>query len=104
MRRRRPPALGRRAVRLQPVLVLRRPRQAVGRPLRRRGWAAVTLVSYRCLPEGGRSHPRPGSFTQDAVAGLTASGPLAAVDAYGRPNGRPRWLAGEYLALLEHQG
>jgi predicted GIY-YIG superfamily endonuclease len=26
------------------------------------------------------------------------------VDAYGRPSGRPRWLAGEYLALLERQG
>jgi hypothetical protein len=64
----------------------------------------VTLVSYRCLPEGGRSRPRPGSFTLDAVAHLEASGPLAAVDSYGRPNGRPRWLAGEYLALLERQG
>jgi putative endonuclease len=67
----------------------------------------VTLTSYRCLPDGGRSRPRPDRFTLDtldAVAGLAASGPLAAVDAYGRPNGRPRWLAGEYLALLERQG
>jgi hypothetical protein len=64
----------------------------------------VTLTSYRCLPEGGRSRPRPDSFTLDAAAGLAASGPLAAVDAYGRPAGRPRWLAGEFLALLERQG
>jgi predicted GIY-YIG superfamily endonuclease len=68
----------------------------------------VTLVTYRCLPEGGHSRPRPptpaGGFTLDAVAALTASGPLAAVDAYGRPADRPRWLAGEYLALLERQG
>jgi hypothetical protein len=69
--------------------------------------AAVTLATYRCLPNGGRSRPRPASRTLDtvdAVAGLTARGPLAAVDAYGRPSGRPAWLAGEYLALLERQG
>jgi hypothetical protein len=71
--------------------------------------AAVTLATYRCLPEGGRSHPRPASLTLDAldaVAGLPASGPLAAVDVYGRPAGRPPWLAAgsEYLALLERQG
>jgi hypothetical protein len=64
----------------------------------------VTMTSYRCLPEGGRSRPRPDSFTLDAVAHLTASGLHAAVDAYGRPSGRPRWLAGEYLALLERHG
>ena len=64
----------------------------------------MTLTSYRCVPEGGRSRPRPDSFTLDAAAGLAASGPLAAVDAYGRPAGRPRWLAGEFLALLERQG
>jgi len=68
----------------------------------------VTLVTYRCVPDGGQSRPRPptpaGSFTLDAVAGLAASGPLAAVDAYGRPAGRPPWLAGEYLALLERHG
>jgi hypothetical protein len=70
----------------------------------------VTLASYRCLPNGGRSRPRPpmdppgpGGFAGEAVAALTASGPLAAVDAYGRPAGRPRWLAGEYLALLQRQ-
>jgi hypothetical protein len=61
-------------------------------------------VTYRCVPDGGRSRPRPDRLTLDAVAGLAASGPLAAVDAYGRPSGRPRWLAGEYLALLERQG
>jgi hypothetical protein len=46
----------------------------------------------------------PGGFAGEAVAALGASGPLAAVDAYGRPTGRPRWLAGEYLTLLERQG
>jgi hypothetical protein len=67
----------------------------------------VTLVTYRCLPDGGRSRPRPDRLTLDtldAVAGLAASGPLAAVDAYGRPADRPHWLAGEYLALLERHG
>jgi hypothetical protein len=61
-------------------------------------------VTYRCVPEGGRSRPHPDRLTIEAVAQLAASGPLAAVDAYGRPAGRPRWLAGEYLALLERQG
>jgi hypothetical protein len=64
----------------------------------------VTLASYRCLPESGRSRPRLDNFTLDAAAALATSGPLAAVDAYGRPAGRPTWLAGEYLALLERQG
>jgi hypothetical protein len=67
----------------------------------------VTLACYRCLPDGGRSRPRPAGFTLDtldAVAALPAGGPLAAVDAYGRPSNRPPWLAGEYLALLERQG
>jgi hypothetical protein len=69
----------------------------------------VTLTSYRCLPDGGRSRPRPASRTLDAldaVAALTAGGPLAAVDAYGRPAGRPPWLAAgsQYLALLERTG
>jgi hypothetical protein len=61
-------------------------------------------VTYRCVPDGGRSRPRPDRLTLDAITGLAASGPLAAVDAYGHPAGRPRWLAGEYLALLERQG
>jgi hypothetical protein len=66
----------------------------------------VTLASYRCVPDGGRSRPRPASRTLDAVTGLTAGGPRAAVDVYGRPTGRPPWLAAgsEYLALLERQG
>jgi hypothetical protein len=64
----------------------------------------VSLVTYRCVPDGGRCRPRPDSLTLDAVAALATTGPLAAVDAYGRPSGRPRWLAGEYLALLERQG
>jgi hypothetical protein len=70
----------------------------------------VTLVSYRCLPDGGRSRPRPrpptltGGFL-DAVD-LAARGPLAAVDVYGRPAGRPPWLATgtQYLGWLERQG
>jgi hypothetical protein len=71
--------------------------------------AAVTLATYRCLPEGGRSRPRPASRTLeslDAVVGLPASGPLATVDSYGRPAGRPPWLAAgnQYLALLERAG
>jgi hypothetical protein len=69
----------------------------------------VTLTSYRCLPDGGRSRPRLDHLTLDtldAVAGLDVCGPLAAVDAYGRPNGRPPWLAAgsQYLALLERAG
>jgi hypothetical protein len=67
----------------------------------------VTAATYRCLPDRGRSRPRPANRTLDtvdAVAGRTARGPLAAVDAFGRPRGRPPWLAGEYLALLERQG
>jgi hypothetical protein len=34
----------------------------------------------------------------------TPTGPAPAVNVYGRPWGRPSWLAGEYLALLEAQG
>jgi hypothetical protein len=68
----------------------------------------VTLTSYRCLPDGGQSRPRPptqpDSYLLDAGADLAPRGPHAAVDAYGRPAGRPPWLAGEYLALLERQG
>jgi hypothetical protein len=69
----------------------------------------VTLVTYRCVPDGGRSRPRPASLiidTLDAVAPLAASGPHAAVDVYGRPAGRPPWLATgtQYLALLERTG
>jgi hypothetical protein len=68
----------------------------------------VTLVTYRCLPNGGRSRPRPGIPTSgylDAVD-RAARGPLAAVDVYGRPAGRPPWLAAgtQYLAWLERQG
>jgi hypothetical protein len=66
----------------------------------------VTLASYRCLPDGGRCRPRPpappGGFLD--TVDLSARGPHAAVDGYGRPAGRPPWLAGEYLALLERQG
>jgi hypothetical protein len=68
----------------------------------------VTLVTYRCVPDGGRSRPRPptlgGGFLD--AADLAARGPLATIDVYGRPTGRPPWLAAgsEYLALLERQG
>lgn len=69
----------------------------------------MTLISYRCLPDGGHSRPHPASLTLDAldtVAPPAASGPHPAVDVYGRPAGRPPWLAAgsEYLALLERQG
>jgi hypothetical protein len=69
----------------------------------------VTLVTYRCVPDGGRSRPRPASLTLDtldAVAVLEPRGPLAAVDVYGRPADRPPWLAAgsQYLALLERAG
>jgi hypothetical protein len=69
----------------------------------------VTLASYRCVPDGGRSRPRPASLTLDTldtVAGPGAGGPHTAVDVYGRPAGRPPWLAAgsQYLALLERQG
>jgi hypothetical protein len=63
----------------------------------------VTLTAYRCVPEGGRSRPHPDRRSLDAAA-RAYSGPLAAVDGYGRPAGRPPWLAGEYLTLLERQG
>jgi hypothetical protein len=68
----------------------------------------VTLASYRCLPDGGRSRPRPptpaGGYL-DAVD-RAARGPHAAVDVYGRPAGRPPWLAAgtPYLAWLERAG
>jgi hypothetical protein len=65
--------------------------------------AAVTLASYRCLPENGLCRPRPPSTPRPDSA-PAATGPHAAVDRYGHPAGRPAWLAGEYLALLERQG
>jgi hypothetical protein len=55
-------------------------------------------VTYRCVPDGGRSRPRPDRLTLDAVAGLAASGPLAAVD-FDRPIGdptNPRGFASHY--------
>jgi hypothetical protein len=68
----------------------------------------MTLVTYRCVPDGGRSRPRPGipaGGFLDAVD-LAAGGPLTAVDVYGRPAGRPPWLAAgtQYLAWLERAG
>jgi hypothetical protein len=63
----------------------------------------VTLASYRCLPEVGVCRPRPPAPPGRHIAPVP-SGPHAAVDGYGRPSGRPRWLAGDYLALLERQG
>jgi hypothetical protein len=65
------------------------------------------LATYRCLPEGGRCRPRPAVPLRgvlDGPSGLAGAGPRAAVDAYGRPAGRPPWLADDYLALLERQG
>jgi hypothetical protein len=63
----------------------------------------MTLATYRCLPEGGLSRPRPPTSVGPCIA-PAPTGPHAAVDRYGRPSGRPRWLAGEYLALLERHG
>jgi hypothetical protein len=65
--------------------------------------AAVTLATYRCLPEGGLCRPRPHAWVSSCIA-PAPTGPHAAVDRYGHPSGRPAWLAGEYLALLECQG
>jgi predicted GIY-YIG superfamily endonuclease len=65
--------------------------------------AAVTLATHRCLPEGGRCSPRPHASVSSCIA-PAPTGPHAAVDRYGYPSGRPAWLAGEYLALLERQG
>jgi predicted GIY-YIG superfamily endonuclease len=65
--------------------------------------AAVTLATHRCLPEGGLSRPRPRAWVSSCIAPVP-TGPYAAVDRYGHPSGRPAWLAGEYLALLERQG
>jgi hypothetical protein len=59
-------------------------------------------VTYRCVPEGGRSRPHRDRTLDTVVRAFR--GPLAAVDGTGAPPGRPRWLAGEYLALLERQG
>jgi hypothetical protein len=82
----------------------------------------MTLTTGRCVPRRGRSHPRPPTILASSPAGLTIpsaidaaaavarstaatpTGPAPAVDVYGRPWGRPSWLAGEYLALLEAQG
>jgi hypothetical protein len=83
----------------------------------------MTSTTGRCVPRRGRSHPRPPTILASSPAGLafasaidaaaaavarstaaTPTGPAPAVDVYGRPWGRPSWLAGEYLALLEAQG
>jgi hypothetical protein len=68
--------------------------------------AAVTLVTYRCLPEGGLSRPRPPTPAAESLIAPAPTGPHPAVDRYGRPSGRPPWLAAgtQYLALLERQG
>jgi hypothetical protein len=51
------------------------------------------------------SPPTPASAAERCIAPVS-TGPHVAVDRYGRPSGRPRWLAPgtEYLALLERQG
>jgi hypothetical protein len=66
----------------------------------------VTLVTYRCLPEGGLSRPRPPTPAAGSWIAPVPTGPHAAVDRYGRPSGRPRWLAAgsQYLAWLERHG
>ena len=66
----------------------------------------MTLVAYRCLPEGGACRPRPPTPAAESCIAPAPTGPHATVDRYGHPCGRPRWLAPgtEYLALLERQG
>jgi hypothetical protein len=88
----------------------------------------MTLAHARCVPRRGRSRPRPpaiplasppasATVTAAAIraaAAVTAAAAAAAtvaglggpadVDVYGRPMGRPPWMAGQYLALREHQG
>jgi hypothetical protein len=66
--------------------------------------AAVTLVTDRCLPEGGLCRPRPPTTAAERCIAPAPTGPHAAVDRYGHPSGRPPWLAGEYLACLERAG
>jgi predicted GIY-YIG superfamily endonuclease len=66
----------------------------------------VTLVTYRCVPEGGRSRPRPA--TVDELLGCrpaTSTGFVqAGLDAWWQTGIRPRWLSAEFLRLLEQQG
>jgi hypothetical protein len=66
----------------------------------------VTLVTSRCLPEGGLSRPRPPTPAAGSCIAPAPTGPHAAVDRYGHPSGRPPWLAAgsEYLAWLERAG
>jgi hypothetical protein len=68
--------------------------------------AAVTLVTSRCLPEGGICRPRPPTPAAESCIAPAPTGPHAAVDRYGHPSGRPSWLAAgsEYLAWLERAG
>jgi len=62
----------------------------------------MTLTTGRCVPRRGRSRPRPPAILASSPAGLASASAIH--DADGRPWGRPSWLAGEYLALLEAQG
>jgi hypothetical protein len=66
----------------------------------------VTLVTSRCLPDGGVCRPRPPTPAAQRCIVPASTRPHVAVDRYGRPSGRPRWLAPgtEYLAWLERAG
>lgn len=66
----------------------------------------MTLATYRCVPEGGRSRPRPP--TVDELLGDPPARPggfvEAGLDAWWQTGVRPRWLSAELLRLLERQG
>jgi hypothetical protein len=66
----------------------------------------VTLAAYRCVPEGGRSRPRPPTVDELLGGrGAQTTGPVqAGLDAWWQTGARPRWLSAEFLRLLEQQG
>jgi hypothetical protein len=67
---------------------------------------AVTLASYRCVPEGGRSRPRPPTVDELLGDRSPQEGGFvqAGLDAWWQTGVRPRWLSAELLRLLEQQG
>jgi hypothetical protein len=67
----------------------------------------VTLTTYRCVPEGGRSRPRPATVNELLLDGRPArSGGFvqAGLDTWWQTGVRPRWLSAEVLRRLEQQG
>jgi hypothetical protein len=66
----------------------------------------VTLVTYRCVPEGGRSRPRPPTVDEllgDRPAPSTGF-VQAALDTYRAAGRRPPWLTDGLLGSLERGG